>query len=64
MRRDFRTAYLNALGFKGGSQLKTSLEAIFEHRVIGKFFMFILITLHTHTPTPMDYINIVFNRFR
>ncbi|EAL62998.1 hypothetical protein DDB_G0288949 [Dictyostelium discoideum AX4] len=34
MRRDFRTAYLNALGFKGGSQLKTSLEAIFEHRVI------------------------------
>ncbi|EFA83664.1 hypothetical protein PPL_02730 [Heterostelium album PN500] len=33
MKKDFRTAYLNTLGFKGG-QLKTSLEAIFEHRVI------------------------------
>ncbi|GAM27340.1 hypothetical protein SAMD00019534_105150 [Acytostelium subglobosum LB1] len=33
MKRDFRTAYLNTLGFKGG-QLKTSLEAIFEHRVV------------------------------
>eukprot|EP01132_Coremiostelium_polycephalum_P001955 gene1955-2392_t len=35
MKKDFRTAYLNTLGFRGGAQLKTSLEAIFEHRVIG-----------------------------
>ncbi|KYR02829.1 hypothetical protein DLAC_00295 [Tieghemostelium lacteum] len=34
MKKDFRTAYLNTLGFRGGAQLKTSLEAIFEHRVI------------------------------
>ncbi|KAF2071937.1 hypothetical protein CYY_006752 [Polysphondylium violaceum] len=34
MRKDFRIAFLNKMGFRGGAQLKTSLEAIFEHRVI------------------------------